>query len=39
MTFENFESYNNRECGVLSEYVGDTIFKNFKLAGNARAGA
>jgi len=39
MVFENFESFNNRECGLLSEYVGDAIYKNFKLAGHARAAA
>ena len=39
MNFENFISFNNRENGILSEYVGDAIFKNFKLAGNGRSGA
>jgi len=39
LVFENFESYNNREDGVLSEYVGDVLYRNFKVAGMARAGA
>jgi len=39
LVFENFESFNNREDGVLSEFVGDVLYKNFKSAGMARSGA
>lgn len=37
--FTNFETFKNKECGLLSEYVGNTVYRNFKIADSWRAGA